>query len=63
MEIQEPYYYKIGAPVLIYWEDKWQKGTIINGYRTQDGLVNVQINDGRKIGFGEARHKEYIKPV
>lgn len=58
---QEPYYYEIGAPVLIYWEDKWQNGQITNGYRTRDGLVHVQTDDGRTVSFGEARHEEFIK--
>lgn len=57
-----PYYHKVDTPVLIYWEDKWQNGKIINGYRTRDGLVHVQADDGRRISFGEARHKEFIKP-
>lgn len=58
---QEPYYYEIGAHVLIYWEDKWQNGQITNGYRSRDGLVHVQADDGRTISFGEARHEEFIK--
>lgn len=63
MKQQEPYYYKIDEPVLVYWEDDWQEGKIINGYRTHDGIVHVQLLDGRKIAFGEARHEEYIKPI
>lgn len=60
---KEPYYYKIGTPVLVYWESKWQNGRIISGYRTRDGVVHVQLNDGQTISFGEARHEEYIKLV
>lgn len=60
---QEPYYYEVGAPVLIYWEDTWQNGQIINGYRTRDGLIHVQTDNGQMVSFGEARHEEFIKPV
>jgi len=60
---QEPYYYEVSAPVLIYWEDTWQNGQIINGYRTRDGLIHVQTDNGQMVSFGEARHEEFIKPV
>ena len=59
---QEPYYYTIGAPVYVYWEDQWQEGEIVNGYRTRDGIINTRLLSGGSIGFGEARHEEYLKP-
>lgn len=61
-EIDEtPFYYKIGELVLFYWDKEWRKGKITNGYRTHDGIINVELDNGEKVWCGEARHEEFIK--
>lgn len=61
--MNKPYYYKIDEPVLVKWENKWQEGKIVEGYRTFDGIINVQLLNGENIWFSEAAHEEYLKPI
>lgn len=61
--VRKPFYYEIGKAILFYWENEWRKGEIIKGYRTHDGIINVQLDDGKIIWCGEARHEEFIKQV
>lgn len=61
--IEEPYYYKIGVPVEVFWEGKWQKAAIVNGYRTHDGVINAELENGLNIWFGESRHQEYLRQI
>lgn len=56
-----PFYYEIGGVILFYWENQWRKGEIIQGYRTHDGIINVQLDNGERVWCGEARHEEFIK--
>lgn len=56
-----PFYYKVGELVLFYWKNEWRQGKVINGYRTHDGIINVELDNGEKVWCGEARHEEFIK--
>lgn len=56
-----PLYYKIGELELFYWKDEWRQGKVINGYRTLDGIINVELDSGEKVWCGEARWQEFIK--
>ena len=50
----KPYWYEIGQPVMFKLHDIWHKAKIINGYRTHDGIVNVELENGTKAWCGDS---------
>lgn len=58
-----PYYYEIGRAVEMLLGDEWHKGKIIQGDRTHDGIINVQLEDGRMAWCGEKRYPEFLRDM
>lgn len=46
------WYDRIGNTIEMYVNDTWTKGTVINGERTGDGIVNMETSDGEKYWCG-----------
>lgn len=60
----EPWYYELGAPIemLDPNTNKWNKGTIIDGYRYKDGLITMQSDSGITLCCFEGFTHEYRRP-
>ena len=54
---------EVGNRVEVSWDGKWQKGTIINGYRTYDGLVTVMLDVGEAVSCGASRFDDFIRLI
>lgn len=59
----KPYYDIIGNRVEVLLDGVWQKATIVNGYRTHDGIINAKRDNGEGFGCGAARHDEFVRPI
>lgn len=46
------WYDRIGNIIEMNIDNQWIKGKIINGYRTHDGLINIETEDGKKCWCG-----------
>lgn len=46
------WYDRIGNTIEMYVNDTWTKGTVINGERTGDGIINMETADGKKYWCG-----------
>lgn len=60
-EIREMY--KIGEPVYFCLTGTWYEAEIVNGYRTEDGMINVRLKDGRTAWCSEAQHRDFLRPA
>lgn len=60
--LKEPFPYAVGEAAEIYFEGKWHRGRIVEGYRFKDGVVTIETDDGRKLWCGESR-KDLYRPV
>ncbi|MCL2670509.1 MAG: hypothetical protein FWF10_00540 [Clostridiales bacterium] len=58
-----PFYEIIGHPVEIYLNCNWERGNIVNGYRTNDGMVNVDLGNDRIAWCGIKRANELLREV
>lgn len=38
-------HFNIGDSVRVFYEDKWNRGTVVNGYRHHDGCVSYVLDD------------------
>lgn len=59
---QEPFYYTVGAEIEIFFKGKWIYGSVIAGYRFQDGLITMITPEGKKIWCPEGRPDLYREP-
>ena len=46
------WYDRIGNTIEMNIDNQWIKGTIVNGYRTHDGLINMKTEDGKNCWCG-----------
>ena len=46
------WYDRIGNAIEMNIDNQWIKGTIVNGYRTHDGLINMKTEDGKNCWCG-----------
>ena len=46
------WYDRIGNTIEMNIDDQWIKGTIVNEYRTHDGLINMKTEDGKNCWCG-----------
>lgn len=46
------WYDRIGNTIEMNIDNQWVKGTIVNGYRTHDGLINMKTEDGKNCWCG-----------
>ena len=46
------WYDRIGNTIEMNIDNQWIKGTIISGYRTHDGLINMKTEDGKNCWCG-----------
>jgi uncharacterized protein (TIGR02328 family) len=53
----------IGADIEIYFNDKWIRGKVVNGYRFDDGIVTMETPQGKQIWCGVERTDLYRKPL
>ena len=55
------WYDRIGNTIEMYVDEQWIKGTIVNGYRTHDGLVNMKTEDGQNYHCGVSNEYIYFR--
>lgn len=55
----EKFPYVIGQPAEIFFKGEWRKGKIVAGYRFRDGIVTIQLENGRRAWCGESRKVLY----
>ena len=46
------WYDRIGNTIEMNIDNQWIKGKIVKGYRTHDGLINMETEDGQKCWCG-----------
>ena len=46
------WYDRIGNTIEMNIDDQWIKGTVINGYRTHDGFINMKTEEGKTYWCG-----------
>lgn len=51
-----------GEPIEILVDGVWVQGKVINGYRSRDGIVNMETADGKKYWCGCERTDCYRRP-
>lgn len=60
METNYHFPYIEGQPAEIFYNDRWQRGKIVAGYRFRDGIVSIKLDaTGVVISCGEARKELY----
>lgn len=52
------WYDRIGNTIEMNIDNRWIKGKIINGYRTHDGLITMETEEGEKYWCGVGN--EYV---
>ena len=57
--MQERFPYVVGQKAEIFYEGKWRKGKIVEGYRFRDGIVTIETETGKRIWCGESRKELY----
>ena len=50
---------KAGSQIEMLVDDTWIKGTVIEGYRYQDGIVTIETADGHRYWCGQDRTDIY----
>lgn len=55
------WYDKIGNTIEMNINNQWIKGKVINGYRTHDGVVNMETEDGKKYWCGSSGEGVYFR--
>lgn len=60
--MNEKFPYKIGQPTEVFFDGEWRKGKIVAGYRYMDGIVTIQLENGRRTWVGESR-KDLYRPL
>ena len=48
------WYDRIGNTIEMNISNQWIKGKVINGYRTHDGFINMETEDGKKCWCGSS---------
>lgn len=48
------WYDRIGNTIEMNINNQWIKGKVINGYRTHDGVINMETEDGKKYWCGSS---------
>ena len=51
--------YVLGQPAEIFFEGKWVRGKIVDGYRFRDGIVTIETDEGKRIWCGQSRTDLY----
>ena len=56
---EKPFPLVVGQLAEIFCNGKWEKGKIVEGYRFNDGVVTVEVEDGRRFWCGQDRTDLY----
>ena len=56
---EKPFPFVVGQPAEMFFDDKWEKGKIVAGYRFNDGVVTIETEDGRRLWCGQDRTDIY----
>lgn len=51
-----------GEPIEMLIDGVWVQGKVIEGYRSRDGIVNMETADGKKYWVGCSRKECYRQP-
>lgn len=51
----------VGERAEILYNGEWRQGVIVDGYRSRDGRVNIQIENGEIISCSEESDYMYRK--
>lgn len=49
----------LGQPAEMFFEGKWVRGKIVDGYRFRDGIVTIETDEGKRIWCGQSRTDLY----
>lgn len=60
--MEEKFPYVIGQEAEIFYNGKWKKGKIIDGYRFQDGIVTIKTDNG-EIFWCSVESRDLYRPV
>jgi hypothetical protein len=60
--MSKPWYYTIGYPVKVLLDGTWEDGIIRNDYRSDDGIISIMTEEGKKVWFVEKDIKGYVIP-
>jgi len=60
---QTLYYETIGTSVRFMLREVWYDAVIIDGPRTDDGIINVRLSDGRTAWCPAEKHFRFVKPI
>ena len=55
------WYDRIGNSIVMKIMGKWIKGTIVNGYRTHDGLINMKTEEDKLCWCGIDQEHIYFR--